>query len=258
MHYLRLLLDWGSTALTPMLLILLIRRKQHRKFSFFVAYAAFCIIAEIIRNLGDGNMNRYFFIYWSTEAIYATLALLVIRQIFHRVLEVEYRLFRWMRFLLPVTLVLIFIFSFYESIQALDKVQKIIAAINGFDISVHAFEAALLFLVLALRFLFPARWLRYEFGILTGYALSSIVTISTDLIWLKYGKRYDWLYTNGPVIAFMITELIWIWTFSAPPKAIEEITPGPEEPHIPMDRQQYTFLRLQEWLRQNRPFSSPR
>ena len=259
MSYLIPLLRWGILALILMLLTLLIRKKQHRKFSWFAAYVAFCILAFVARTIASHQSNNALFIaYWSTDLIFDALALLTIGQIFHRMLEVEYRLFRWMRFLLPVTLVLIFSFCFYEGIQALDKVQKIIAVINGLDIGVHAFEAALLFLLLALRFLFPARWLRHEFGILAGYAFNSIVTISTDIIWLKYGQSYNWLYSHGPTVAFMIAELIWIWTFSVTPKAIEESNFGPEEFQAPIDRQQHAFLRIQEWLRQNRPSSAPR
>lgn len=242
-----------------MLLFLLIRRKQHRKFSWFAAYVAFFILADIVRITASHQSNNAWFIaYWSTDVVASALALLAIRQVFHRALEVEYRLFRWTRFLLPVTLVLISGFSIYEGIQALDQHQKIMAMVNGFDIGVHAFEATLLFLLLALRFLFPARWLRYEFGILTGYALNSIVTISADLLWLKLGSSYFWFYRFGPGIAYMLTELIWLWVFFGTPKAIAEINLGPEQSHAPLDRQQRAFLRIQEWLRQNRPSSAPR
>lgn len=258
MNYLIPLLRWGCQALLLTLLILLIRRKQHQKFSWFAAYITFGALGFIVRYIVHSSKNAYFIAYWSTDVVASALALLAIRQIFHRVLEVEYRLFRWMRFLLPVTIVLISGFSIYEGVQALDKLQKIIAVINGFDLGIHAFEAALLFLLLALRFLFPARWLRYEFGILTGYAFNSIVTITADLLWMKYGTSYNWLYSWGPPIAFTSTVLLWIWVFSGTPKAIEEITSGPEEYHAPVDRQQHAFLRLQEWLRQNRPSSAPR
>ena len=259
MNYLIPLLRWGGLALMLMLLTLLIRRKQHRKFSWFAAYVVFFILAFVARITASHQSNNAWFIaFWFTDVILGALALLAIRQVFHRVLEVEYRLFRWMRFLLPVTLVLISGFSIYEGIQALDQHQKIMAMVNGFDIGVHAFEATLLFLLLALRFLFPARWLRYEFGILTGYALNSIVTITADLLWLKLGSSYFWFYRFGPGIAYMLTELIWLWVFFVPPKAIEESNSGLEEFHAPVDRQQHVFLRLQEWLRQNRPSSAPR
>lgn len=258
MNYLPILLRWSGVALLVTLLVLLIRRKLHRKFSWFAVYIVCEILTFIVRSMVRHDPMAYYIAYWSSQAIFAIVALLAIRQVFHRVLEVEYRLFRWTRFLLPVTLVLISGFSLYEGIQALGEHDKIVATINGFDIGVHAFQASLLILLVALRRLFPARWLRYEFGILTGFGFYSIVTVSTDLLWLKYGRGYGWLYTWGPPIAFLVTELIWLWVFSAPSEAIETIHFNSEEFHAPADRQQHAFLRIQEWLRHNKPSSAPR
>jgi len=249
MNYLNLLLRWPGLALLLVLIALLIRRKQHRKFSLFVAYLAFSILAAIVRIIASRDQLAYFVAYWSAEVIFATLALLVIRQVFHRVFAVEYRLFRWMRFLLPVTVVLILGFSFYEGVQVWNghsQIRQLIAMINGFDIGVHAFQAALLFLLLVLRLLFPARWLRYEFGILTGYAFNSIVNICGDLLWLKYGSGYRLFYTYGPPMAFMLTTLIWLWVFSAPPEAIAKMNPSPDKLHDPPDQQHHSFVRIRQ------------
>jgi heme/copper-type cytochrome/quinol oxidase subunit 2 len=244
MNYLDPLLRWGSQALLLTLLILLIRRKQHHKFSWFAIYIVVDHLTFIVRFAVRNNAWAYYIAYWSSHAIFAALLLLAIRQIFHRVLEVEYRLFRWMRFVVPATFVLILGFATYEGIQALGRNDKITAMINGFDIGVHAFQASLLFLLVALRLLFPARWLRYEFGILTGLALYSIVNVCTDLLWLEYGRRYGWVYSYGPPIAFMVTALIWLWVFSAPAKAIAKKSPRREEFHHPMDREQPSFIRF--------------
>ena len=96
---------------------MLIGRKQHRQFPFFFAYAIFSVVADTARQIASGHPVRYFIVYWSAEALYGIVALLVLREVFHRVFEVEYDLYRWVRFLLPLTVVLILAVSVYHGIH---------------------------------------------------------------------------------------------------------------------------------------------
>jgi len=60
MNYLTPLLRWGCQALLLILLILLVRRKQHRKFSWFAAYVAVEILTFIVRYAVIRNATAYY------------------------------------------------------------------------------------------------------------------------------------------------------------------------------------------------------
>ena len=105
MHNGDLLLRFTGPAFLLVLVILLVKRKHHREFPFFFTYAIFSIIAAIARQTASSHPVGYFIVYWSAEALYGILALLVLREVFHHVFSVEYELHPWIRFPLPVTVI---------------------------------------------------------------------------------------------------------------------------------------------------------
>ena len=261
MHYGDLLLRFTTPVLLLVLIILLVRRKQHREFPVFFAYVTFSIVADSARQIASGHPADYFIVYWAAEAFYGILALLVLREVFHRVFVVEYDLHPWVRYLLPFTVVLILSFSIYQGIQhttGYSKIRYIKEMIYWFDLGVHTFQGALLLLLLGLRVIFPVRWLRYEFGIIAGFGCNAVFTMSADLLHFDFGSSYEAFFRYGPPIGFILATLIWLQAFYRPPEEIKRTGHDPQEILDLMRRHASTAERIKEWLRHNRPFALPR
>lgn len=261
MHYLDSLLRLIASGLLLGVITLLVTRKLYREFPFFFTYAAFSIAAHVFRHIASGHPVGYFIVYWSAEAIYAILALLVIREVFHHVFRVEYQLFRWMRFLLPVTVVVILGFSIYQGMESSAGYNKIRYAkemIYWFDVGVHAFQVVLLLLLFALRLVFPVGWLRYEFGILAGFGCNAIFTTTADLLWFEHGTRYAAFFQYGPPAGYILATLIWLHAFALPPEKIKPPDYTLKEAVELINQQWGTFDVIRKWLRRNRPFQLSR
>ena len=257
MHYGDLLLRFSTPAILLVLIALLVRRKLYREFPLLFSYAIFSIIADISRQIASGHPVGYFIVYWSAEAIYGVLALLVLREAFHHVFSVEYRLLRWMRFVLPVTVMVILAFSIYEgmlSSAGYNKIRYVTEMIYWFDTGVHAFQGGLLLVLIVLSSVFPVRWLDYEVGIVIGLGINAIFTILADVLWFDFGNRFPMFLRYGPPAGYILATLIWLLAFSVPPKQTTKREYTDKEIAEIMREQWRTLAIIRKWLRRNRPF----
>lgn len=256
MHDANTLLRLFGIILLLGITILLIRRGQHREFRFFFIYVIFSIIAAMSRQIASGHPIVYFVLYWSAEAIYAVLALMVIREVFHHVLSFEYRFTRWARFLLPVTVIVIFGVSVYQGIHSSAGYSKILyltQMIHWFDFGVHAFQAGLLVLLIVVCSLFSVPWLRYEFGIIIGFGINAVFTMAADLLWVEYGSRVALFSRYGPPAGYILATLMWLLAFSAPAKQGSKSEYSEKEMLELLREQWRTLAIIRKWLRRNRP-----
>lgn len=215
-----LLLSFIAPAILVLLAIIFLRRRLYRELPFFFIYIVYAPLATL-RILTGSRPVLHFWLYWITEALYGILALLVLREVFHRVFAMSYAAYRWFRFLLPVALLLILGMSLAEAFIhpfGGGYIPRFITAVYWFDLGVHALEGTILLLVGTLTMAFPVRWRQYEFGILTGFGISACVIMLADLLALQTGVTYEAFFRYGPPIAYVAATLIWLEAFVRPPK----------------------------------------
>src|SRR5579864_6784771 len=175
-----LILSFTPPAILVVIAIIFVRRKLHREFVFFFVYVLYSVTFGLLPEAVVGRPFLFFWLYWITDAVYGILGLLVLREVFHRIFALPYAMYRWFRFLLPITVAIILSISMWEMAYhpfGYSMVGRWMSAIYWFDLGVHALEAMILLLVLALTLVFPIAWRKYEFGILIGFGMSACVTM---------------------------------------------------------------------------------
>jgi hypothetical protein len=213
-----LILSFTAPVFLVWLLVIFVRRKLYSEFPSFFAYIVYALAATMRIFLED-NPLWHFAAYWITEALYAIFALLVLREVFHRVFGLAYSSYWWFRFLLPTMITIVLSMSFVETlVHSLGRpyVARLLSAIYWFDLGVHALEGIILLLVLVLTAKFPVAWRQYEFGVLAGFGFSASVTMIADLLVLAQGQTYEAFFRYGPPLAYLFATLIWLHAFLSP------------------------------------------
>jgi hypothetical protein len=226
-----LILSFSAPAALICLLIIFLHRKMYREFSSFFIYIVYTLSATVLILLGGPPLVR-FVVYWIAEALSAVLALLVLREVFHRVFALPYAAYGWFRFLLPGTVAIIVGVSLWETLTrplGSGYLPRIASAIYWFDLGVHALEGTILLLVLALTIVFPVTWRRYEFGILAGFGISACVSMLADLLLLEWGHSHEMFFRYGPPIAYFLATLVWLHAFFRPPQPSRRSQMEPQE-----------------------------
>jgi|GEM_PF-818610 len=227
-----LILSFTAPAILLVLALIIVRRRLYREFPLFFTYVVFSAVVGALRETAIDHRFLYFWLYWITEALYGILALLVLREVFHRVFALPYEAYRWFRFLLPAALFIILGFSFLEAVihpRGGGYIPRLITAIYWFDLGVHALEGTVLLLVVALIVVFPVAWRQHEFGILAGFGVSACITILADLMMLQAGSRYETFFRYGPPIAYVLATFIWLHAFLQPLQSRPQSQLHPDE-----------------------------
>ena len=212
-------------------IVIFVRRRLNREFPAFFLYLLYVPLATVLRMSVKANEGIYYWSYWATEGLYGVLALFVLREVFHRLFSWAYAAHRWVRLLLPLTVLLIFALSIRQTIyHPLGRgIPPLVNAIYWFDLGVHLLEGVILLLLLALTAVFPISWRRYEFGILAGFGINASITMLAYLFRFEWGSRYETLFRYGPPLGFVLTTLIWLHAFLRPPESVPGAQMGPDE-----------------------------
>jgi hypothetical protein len=79
---------WFTVILLQAALVpILFQSGNHRHFPAFTAYAGFCLVRSIILLAVSANATVYFELYWAGQFVEVLLALLVVRELFARVMR---------------------------------------------------------------------------------------------------------------------------------------------------------------------------
>lgn len=222
MKTLDICLHIGPPIVLLSLIFILLRRQLHRDFRIFFLYMFYVPVATALQMAVMHRPAAYFWLYWSTEAGYGILALLVLREIFHRVFAVVYANYRWFRFLLPAIVIFSLGLSLWEVLQhpfGREDLPGVVNAIYWFDLGAHLVEGGVLLLLLALTAVLPIAWRRYEFGILAGFGLNASLTIIAYVLRFDLGRSCEVFFRYGPPIAYLFATLVWLRVFFRPPRS---------------------------------------
>src|SRR5262245_15226553 len=100
--------------LNAWLATLLVRRRLYRDFPFFLTYVISSILITFGRLWAIGNYQIFFKVTWTTEVIYAVLALLALHEVFRRVFMAFFqRWWFWLFFTLVVATMFILTVAYH-------------------------------------------------------------------------------------------------------------------------------------------------
>jgi len=204
------------TALQAWLAFLLARKGVRKRFAWFFAYTAFSLVAGVVKILVHGNRWRYFYVYWSAEALYAVLGFLAIYEAFRSVFRSFYVLW-WFKYLLPAAGVIMLAIAvikgvFFPPVQA----PPVLAMILISELAVRCLQAGIFALFVALVWFNSMPAWNYAFGISLGFSVSSLGILLTILIRSEFGIKVAPLISLGPAMAYIMAEAIWLIFFLRP------------------------------------------
>jgi hypothetical protein len=217
-----LVLRYIPLLLLAILLLVLVRRRAYREWPFFFAYVAFGVTADLCRFISHlpslHNYRLYFDIYWTTEALYDILGVLVMYEVLRSVLGGLSRA-RWFPIVFPALVVVGFGLSLAHAHAAPPKFEGVRLYIVIGEIAVRFIEVLVFAGLVALVPLLGLRWRQYPFGIATGFGLYATVMLLTTTKFSDFGTRFIFLWGVTSIVAYSVAVLIWIWFFSVPQKA---------------------------------------
>jgi hypothetical protein len=221
-----------------------VRRQLYRQFPFFFAYIICSVLSTAARLSVSDNYRPFFEVYWATEALYAVLALLALREVFRRVFLAFYLLWWWFRLIFPGAVVIIALITFSHTIQPPAAAPRILGVVLLDSLVAKYVEAGLFGVFFALVVLCNLTWRTYAFGIVQGFAVSALGTWFASRGRSEFGITFGSLAKYGPAVAYILAVIVWLASFWRPerPAATEQwsLTVTPDE--MAMEIKQYTEL----------------
>jgi len=137
-----------------------------------------------------------------------------------------------MRCLFPVTILVIStgLFLWWRFIYKTpnhEHLTLIAAAIVAFGQGVHSIECILFVLFMLLWAALGSKWRSYDYGILLGFGLSGLITMTADMVRFKTGSGYELWSTHAPGAVYVLACAIWLhgfWeNYQPTPMSLEEL-----------------------------------
>jgi hypothetical protein len=203
--------------LLAILLAVLVRGRAYKTHPWFFAYAAFGVVADVLRLLTKNNASMYRVTYWATETAYWVLGILVMYEVLQTALGNLLRSRRG-RLIFPAILIAGIGLSLS---RAHDVPPRFVGILFYIVIGETAVRFVQVFVFAGLVTLLPLlglKWRQYPFGIATGFGLYATVTLLTTIKYSDFGTRFKFLWDVSSVVAYSVAVLIWIWFFSVPQK----------------------------------------
>jgi hypothetical protein len=236
------LIELGITlALEIWLLWLLFRRKVPRHFPLFFTYSAYTVAIAIARLITIGNYRVYFYVFWGTDALLLLLGLAALHETFRWVYEGFYE-FWWFRLIYYGTISLVLLVTVRNAIvNPPVQAHPLIGLILNIGIAVNLLQAGIAALFEALSKPLAIEHRRYPFGIVAGFAASSLGPLVGYFARSIFGKNVDTFTQYASAVAYILALVIWLIAFSKPEP--EETAWNPPMPPDEMLKLVHGYLR---------------
>jgi hypothetical protein len=205
-----------TLALEIWLLGLLFRRDVRHHFPWFFAYSAYTVAIAIARLITIADYRLYFYVFWWTDAFLLLLGLAALHETFRWVYRAFYE-FWWFRLVYYGTISLVLLVTIRNAIvNPPVQAHSLIGLILSIGIAVNLLQAGIvaLFAVLSKPLAIPHR--RYPFGIVTGFAASSLGPFVGYFARSVFGKNVDIFTQNVSAVTYILALLIWLIAFTKP------------------------------------------
>ena len=213
-----LVFSLGGLLAAAWLVIVLTQRKVFSEFPFFFLYVSFSVAFIILRLSVSGNYQLFFWVSWSTEAIYVLLALLTLHEVFRKVFAAFYEK-RWFWLFFPVVVIAISALAvIYRLGSPPAQANRVMSFIISMGMAVDLVQAFLFVLFFLLVWLNGIGWREYPFGIVMGFAAIATVTFAANWARSEFGTRLNVVSSYAPAVAYILAVILWLNTFLRPPE----------------------------------------
>jgi hypothetical protein len=233
-----LFLRYIPLGLLTWLLWVLLRRRAYLFCPWFFVYTAFGVAAGVARFVAHNGSGApyYYLTYWTTEAGYDILGILVMYEAFRSALGTLTRAW-WTNLIFALVLILGIGLAWARTLANPPHVDTIPTYILTGEIAVRFVQVVIFAGLVTLVLLLGLRWRQYSFGIATGFGLYATIMLLTTAKFSDFGTKFKLLWAWTSLVAYSFAVLIWIWFFSAPEKIVTRSSelPAPS----PVDLKQY-------------------
>jgi hypothetical protein len=210
LYWFGLSLLWLPILLTVGILALLAQKKLFPRFPFFSTYIAYMVAAGMLKALFLSNWHVYFYVYWLTEPVEIVLSVLAVHESFHRVFEDFYRL-RWFPRLFPATIGTALLYSIWKAYVH----PPLHVGLRGSIIIALAIAAQYTILGISILFFMMVRfihvrWRLYEFRIVLGFGIASLIYAFSGVLRSESGTIFDFLSKYLPGMGYVLAVCIWL------------------------------------------------
>jgi hypothetical protein len=206
-------------VLQTWLALLLVRRRAHKSFPFFLTYTVFAVVAELCKFAlaqYSRSTKMYFYSYWGAEAIYAALGFLAIHEVFRRVFE-NFKSLPWFKFLLPIVgLGMLAISALISTMHRAVETPPLLEGIYSLQIAVRCLQIGVFFLIFFLARAFELDYRQYAFGIAAGFGIAAAGILLGTLVRTGLGLKSLMFFQYVPVVAYCIAVTVWLVSFVRP------------------------------------------
>ena len=212
-----LVLALAVPVLQTCLAILLLRRGLHLRFRYFFVYTVCAVVTEWVRvSTLKGGGWTYYYVYWTTEALYSILAFFAIYEVFRSVFR-NFDGVRGFRYLFPaVALTMIAVSIIRASTLRGSELVPYLAIIIALKIGVGFLQVGLFSLFILLVRLFRVQSRRYAFGIALGFGISAAGDLSFYLLRSEFGTKFNNVVIKAVPIVYIIAVAVWLLAFIKP------------------------------------------
>ena len=212
-----ILLGLIALIVAAWLTIILVRRKVNRKFPFFSLYISSSVAFAILKLCVSNNYQLFFWVSWTTEAIYMVLALLALHEVFRKVFAAFYEK-RWFWLFFPLVVITISALAvIYRLGSPPAQANQVMSFIISMGMAVNLVQALLFVLFFLLVWMNGIGWREYPFGIVMGFAAIAIVTFAANWARSEFGTRLNVVSSYAPAVAYILAVILWLNTFLRPP-----------------------------------------
>jgi hypothetical protein len=203
-----------SLGLESYLLYLLSRRKVWSHFPLFFAFALAAAPATLARLFTVSHYSAYFYVFWSTDLALLILSLTALHEVFHWVYEAFY-VFWWFRLLYFGIIASVLLLSARNSfLNPPVQAHPVISLILSVGVAVNLLQAGIAALFAGLTGPLGVPFRRYAFGIVAGFAVSSIGPFIGYFARSVFGTRLETFARYASAVAYILALVIWLAAFS--------------------------------------------
>jgi hypothetical protein len=232
MPFVELVASLVGPALQVWLAGAMLRRKLHRRFPLFFAYTLYSVAMTAVRLPVAKQPELFFSVYWITEIVYDTLALLGIGEVFSDVLGLRSNRNGWWRFVPSALLMLLIIASLWRATYhpfGPNFWGRLGAGAYSYEFGV-LLVGAITYLLAQFRLKAFAGILKkqHNAAILKGFGIFGLLTLTVNLLRSHFGSQFEGWFRYIPPGAYAMATLTWLAAFRRPEPPVSKLQPTPE------------------------------
>jgi hypothetical protein len=198
------------------IVVIIVYRRRHRQFPFFLAYAGSLAVIEtgLLVMAQFSPLREWFNLLWGTQALYTVLGVLAMHESFRKVLRPYFPGRWWFHVLVPgAVFIILFLCAWKTVLQFPAQNSRLTLLYLSFYLASDYMRAAIFGLFALLAIFWRARWQPCAFGVMKGFGLYTIVGMLADLLRSDFGTKMDLFFAYGPPMAYIVACLIWLGAF---------------------------------------------